>query len=230
MNGTMRRQRCLTPMMTLLGGLLVASIACAQRPQVEIRTTKGNFVVELFNETPAHRDNFLKHVEQGDYEGLLFDRVVPGLMVQGGDPKSRAEEHMTTPEQSEAGYTLEAEILPGAIHRKGAMAAVRAPDDVNPEKRSDGSRFFLVMGKPYAADELVLVNDRARRNGIDVRYTEAQQRIYAELGGAPHLDGNYTVFGQVIEGFDVLNAIAAVECDGQDRPRMDILMYMRSLK
>ena len=193
---------------------------------VEIRTEMGRIVVALYNETPQHRDNFLKLVREHAYDSLLFHRVVVGLMVQGGDPESKRSKEDAPLGKGGPGYTLAPEILPTLIHKRGALAAVREPDDVNPERRSSGSQFYIVQGHPYEAADLDAVMQRNARYGTPVRYTEAQRKTYATEGGAPHLDGAYTIFGEVIEGMDVVEAIAAQPSNAQYRPLKDIRMFM----
>lgn len=190
----------------------------------------GRMVVALYNETPEHRDNFLKLVQEGFYDSLLFHRVIPGFMVQGGDPESRSAAPGQMLGNGGPGYTVPAEIVPGLVHTKGALAAARQGDQVNPEKRSSGSQFYLVQGKPFQPNELDMVAQRASRHGTPVTYSEEQKETYATEGGAPHLDGSYTVFGEVIEGLDVIDRIAAVQRDGRDRPVSDVRMFMRVLE
>lgn len=187
----------------------------------------GTIVLELYNETPVHRDNFLHLVREGAYDSLLFHRVIPGFMVQGGDPDSKRAGRETPLGNGGPGYTLEAEIKPQFIHRRGALAAERLPDDVNPERSSNGSQFYLVQGRTYQSHELDMVMERNARSGDTLSYTAADRVTYATMGGAPHLDGAYTVFGAVVEGMDVVDAIAEQPCDNRDRPLTEIRMFMR---
>lgn len=218
----------------VLGSFLLLSVAMAQgpgpRPVVEIRTALGTIEVELYHETPAHRDNFLKLVREGFYDSLLFHRVIPTFMVQGGDPASRNAGTGAQLGEGGPGYDLPAEIVPGLIHRRGALAAARMGDDVNPERRSSGSQFYIVQGKAFNPVELDLVSRRHARMEQAVNYGEAEKAIYATQGGAPHLDGGYTVFGQVTRGMDVVDAIAKLPCDTRDRPERDVRMFMRVLE
>ena len=151
-------------------------------------------------------------------------------MVQGGDPDSRTAAPGQMLGSGGPGHTLPAEIVPGLVHTKGALAAARQGDQVNPEKRSSGSQFYLVQGKPFQPNELDMVAQRAARQGTPVTYSEEQKEAYATGGGAPHLDGAYTVFGQVVEGLEVIDRIAAVQRDGRDRPVSDVRMFMRVLE
>lgn len=204
--------------------------ATATRPLVRLKTTMGDMVIALYNETPQHRDNFLKLAREGAFDSLLFHRVIPGFMAQTGDPDSRTAEAGKALGQGGPGYTLPAEIVPAFIHKRGAVAAARQPDEVNPDRRSSGSQFYLVQGRTYAADDLERVAERNKRFGTPVRYTEQQRRTYATEGGTPHLDGAYTVFGEVVEGLEVLDAICAAPCDGRDRPLQDIRIFARPLE
>ncbi len=200
------------------------------RPIVEISTELGIMVVALYNETPLHRDNFLELVREGAYDSLLFHRVIPGFMVQGGDPGSKDARRETMLGDGGPGYTVPAEIVTGLIHRKGALAAERQGDDVNPEKRSSGSQFYIVQGRTYNDQDLDRIAERSARLGQQVQYSVSDRMDYARDGGAPHLDGGYTVFGQVMTGLDVLDAIAALPCDNRDRPMQDLRMFMRILE
>lgn len=204
--------------------------AAPLRPLVEVQTERGTFILALFNETPAHRDNFLKLVREQAYDSLLFHRVIPGFMVQGGDPDSKRAEPGAALGQGGPGYTLPAEIIAGLVHTRGALAAARQSDQVNPERRSSGSQFYIVQGKPYQADELAQVAERGARMGTPVTYTAEQIADYARSGGAPHLDGAYTIFGEVVQGMEVIDAISQETCDGRDRPIRDIRMFMRVME
>lgn len=223
--------------MTVLCGLWLPRTASTQgtvggtlRPLVEIRTELGTMVVALYNETPQHRDVFLAKVEAGDFDSLLFHRTVPGFAVEGG---ARASKYAATgvaiePEPDTVG--LAHEVVPGLIHKKGALAAAPAGDSPSQAERSHGSRFFIVQGVPYNAAELADVAKRNTRLGTPFGYTDDDRRIYAELGGQPRLDGGYTVFGEVVEGLEVIDAMAMQPCNQWDRPLTDIRMFMRILK
>ncbi|MBL0129383.1 MAG: peptidylprolyl isomerase [Flavobacteriales bacterium] len=214
-----------------LGYLTNAQVPAAPKQAlVEVRTEMGTFIITLYNETPQHRDNFLKLVREQAYDSLLFHRIIKGFMVQGGDPDSRTAVVGGALGQGGPGYTLPAEIVPGLVHTRGALAAARQPDQGNPERQSNGSQFYIVQGKTFSPAELDQVIQRSARNGIVLTYSEEQKKDYATEGGAPHLDGGYTVFGKVVEGMDVVDAIAAVTCDGRDRPLTDIRMFMHVLE
>ena len=227
-------QRRLATLFATLSILSFTSVLLAQkgpatekRPLVEIRTELGTMVVELYNETPLHRDNFLKLVNEHYYDSLLWHRIIPSFMVQGGDPNSKHAAPGVPLGQGGPGYTVPAEFVPGLVHTKGALAAARQADQVNPQRASSGSQFYIVQGKRYTAEELQMVADRSRGMGPARVYTPDNIKDYVALGGAPHLDGAYTIFGRVVEGLDVLDKLAAVERNAQDRPLTDIHMWMR---
>lgn len=200
------------------------------RKRVSIETNLGTMVVELYDETPQHRDNFLKLVEEGFYEDLLWHRVIGGFMAQGGDPQSRNAEAGVRLGNGGPGYTIPAEIDPQFIHVKGALAAARQGDQVNPERRSSGSQFYIVQGGNVSAQSLQgMVRNIAQATGQPFSYTPDQIAAYQELGGTPHLDMQYTVFGRVIEGLEVLDAICAAQVSRSNRPLEDITMRMKVL-
>jgi len=180
---------------------------------IEFETTEGVMLVKLYNETPQHRDNMVKLVKQGYYDGLLFHRVIKSFMIQGGDPDSRNAQPGQMLGQGGPGYTVPAEIIDSLIHKKGALAAARMGDQVNPTKASSGSQFYIVQGRPFNENEL---KSMEARSGI--KYTDAQKQLYATLGGVPHLDGGYTVFGELVTGFDVLDKIGNTQTGAADRP------------
>ena len=185
---------------------------------VLIETDKGKIKVKLFDETPKHRDNLIKHVKEHLYDGLLFHRVIKQFMIQGGDINSKdapMDKHLG---DGELDYTLPAEfVYPQYFHRRGALCAARMPDDENPEKASSPNQFYIVTGKYYTEMEL---NKMEAEKGITL--TEEQRKAYMLEGGAPHLDGNYTVFGQVIEGMKVVDKIQFVDTNEEDRPTKNI--------
>lgn len=186
---------------------------------VKIETDYGVMKVQLFNETPKHRDNFLKLVKEGFYDGLLFHRVIKGFMIQGGDPTSKNARPGYPLGSGNLGYTVPAEFVPDLIHRKGALAAARQGDQVNPTKASSASQFYIVQGNVWDERGFQMIEQRFGR-----KLTEKQRQVYSTVGGTPHLDGDYTVFGQVVEGLDVIDKIAAVQCGVGDRPVADIKM------
>ena len=244
---------------------------------VEITTSYGVIKVKLYNETPLHRDNFIKLIKEGIYDGTLFHRVINQFMIQGGDPNSVGAAPETQLGNGGPGYTIPAEFNSKFIHKKGSLAAARQPDNVNPKKRSSGSQFYIVQGRKYSASDMEklqkrniqvkkqqLMNDffqKAENSAYLVRlteikkaqdqeamnslikeiepiinmeyektpteYTAGQLKAYEEIGGTPRLDGGYTVFGEVIQGLDVIDLIAAVATRPGDRPVTDIKVTMR---
>lgn len=203
--------------------------ACAQtadtlRHEVLLETSKGNIRIALYNETPLHRDNFIKLVKEGFYDGLLFHRVISSFMIQAGDSASRNAKPGQLLGDSPEGYKVKAEIrYPQLFHKRGAVAAARESDNVNPGRESSVSQFYIVYGRRY--DDMHL--DAAQRmldnttHGL-VRLTPEVREAYKVNGGAPHLDGQYTVFGEVVEGLDVVDNIQWVETDENDRPKEDV--------
>ncbi len=182
-----------------------------------IETDYGTMVVRLFNSTPKHRDNFIRLANEGFYDSLMFHRVISGFMIQGGDPQSKFAGPGDQLGFGGPGYKVDAEI--GALHFKGALAAAR---DMNPEKRSSGSQFYIVHGN--SVNDSTLDNLELQKN---LMYTAEERALYKELGGAPFLDGDYTVFGEVVEGMEVIDAIAAVPKGRADRPVTDIRMKVQ---
>lgn len=215
--------------------VFAASFMCSaqdgdSRPRVSIETSMGTIVVELYNETPKHRDNFLKLAGEGFYDGTLFHRVIGGFMAQGGDPQSKDAAPGARLGTGGPGYTIEAEIDPAFVHVKGALAAARQGDQVNPQRRSSGSQFYIVQGRDVTPQTLQsIVQSKSGSMAQPFSYTPDQIAAYGELGGTPHLDMQYTVFGQVVEGLDVLDALCAVPTDRSNRPTEDVKMTMTLL-
>ncbi len=187
---------------------------------IEVETSLGNMKIKLYNETPKHRDNILKLAKEGYYDDLLFHRVINDFMVQGGDPQSRNCSPNQRLGSGGPGYQIEAEF--GKLHYKGTLAAARTGGPVNPEKKSSGSQFYIVQGKPV--DDIML-DQTERKTGI--KYTEDQRARYKELGGVPYLDHEYTVYGEVVEGIEVIDKIAATQTAPGNRPVEDIKMKIR---
>lgn len=192
---------------------------------VEIETQYGNMLFELSDATPQHRDNFTKLVEEGYFNDLLFHRVINGFMIQGGDPNSRNAKKGEPLGMGGPGYTVPAEFVDSLVHLKGALAAARQGDQVNPQKRSSGSQFYIVQGQPVTDATL---NQIEARKGF--RYSQAQRDAYKQVGGTPMLDRDYTVFGKLIQGMEVLDSIAATATDGRDRPVEDVKMKITVIK
>lgn len=184
---------------------------------VIIHTDFGDMKVALYNETPLHRDNFVKLVKEKYYDGTLFHRVINGFMIQAGDPDSKNAKPGQHLGQGGPGYTVPAEFNTKLIHKKGALAAARMGDQVNPTKASSGSQFYIAQGQVYTAQQLSMLMQRMGKNPSSL-----QIDTYTTVGGVPHLDGDYTVFGQVIEGLDIIDKIAAVKTDRADRPLQDL--------
>lgn len=266
------------PLLTITLAILFGinlSIAQEKEKLVLISTNKGDIKIKLYNETPKHRDNFLKLVDDKFYEGVTFHRVINQFMIQGGDPLSKKTDSTGRIGNGGPGYTLDAEIVPGLYHKKGALAAARLGDDVNPTKKSSGSQFYIVHGKTFSTTDLDKLteqkNNQIKQKGftdflqnpenkeysdrfnkiqserdqaafkvfieevtplIDVifesllkyEYTATQKAIYGTQGGAPHLDGDYTVFGEVVEGIEIVDNIAAVPVDGKSKPLEDVII------
>lgn len=247
------------------------------RVKVEVKTSMGDFVVELYNETPQHRDNFVKLAREGYYDGVLFHRVINQFMVQAGDPSSKSADSTAVLGEGDPGYTLPAEfVYPKYFHKRGVLAAARTADQVNPERRSSGSQFYVVTGRVYTPDMLdgmkkrqadqrkqQIFNDFAMQHIDSIRamqsrndmaglealqneliakteaqyatapfeFTPEQVEAYTTVGGTPHLDGQYTVFGEVVQGYETINKIQNVETGAHDRPRTDVkIISMRVLE
>lgn len=186
---------------------------------VKIETSYGEMVVKLYNETPLHRDNFVKLVKEGFYDSLLFHRVISNFMIQGGDPKSRHAAPGQMLGDGSLDYTIPAEFRPELFHKKGALAAARMGDAVNPQKASSSCQFYLVQGNVQTEASLQMMEQRYGKT-----FTEEQKKVYSTLGGTPFLDGDYTVFGEVVEGIEVIDKIAAVRTARGDRPMEDVRM------
>jgi len=228
----------------LAGSILAFCFSCNPRlanglrkndlhKDIEVTTNKGVLFLRLSDSTPLHRDNFLLLVKKGYYDSLLFHRVIQRFMIQGGDPDSR-QGHPGKPLSQGGsggpGYTVPAEFRASLFHHRGALAAARTNDDVNPLKASSGSQFYIVQGRVFTdagLDSLETFRLKGRK------IPAAQREVYRTLGGAPHLDQNYTVFGEVIKGLDVVDSIAASPTSGppSDRPLKDVrILKMRLVK
>ena len=192
---------------------------------VEIETDFGTMLVELSNATPQHRDNFIKLADQGFFDGTLFHRIISEFMVQGGDPDSKNAAAGQPLGMGGPGYTVPAEFVDSLVHIKGALAAARTGDGGNPKRASSGSQFYIVHGKPV--EESMIARIEAMKG---IHYTPDQKKYYAQVGGTPFLDRDYTVFGQIVKGLDILDKIAAVQKDGRDRPTKDVKMKIRVIK
>jgi cyclophilin family peptidyl-prolyl cis-trans isomerase len=188
---------------------------------VLIQTDLGDIKVKLYNSTPKHRDNFIKLVNEKFYDSLLFHRVIPTFMIQGGDPLSKNAPPGEPLGNGDVGYTIPAEFVDTLFHKRGALCAART---ANPEKASSGCQFYIVHGQVYLPEQLQLFESQRR-----LSLNEKQKEIYTTIGGTPQLDRNYTVFGEVTEGMDVVEKIATVETK-RERPLTDIHMKMSLVK
>ncbi|MDR1743434.1 MAG: peptidylprolyl isomerase [Dysgonamonadaceae bacterium] len=250
--------------------------SCANKPsednseyRVRLKTNYGNIVVKLYNDTPAHRDNFIKLVNKGFYNGVLFHRVIKNFMIQAGDPLTKNAKPGDPVGEGDVDYTIPPEfVYPAHYHKRGVLAAARDGNDVNPERESSGCHFYIVWGKKfsdegleaeekkkYAREEeklftlkVAALQDEINRLRLEgnqqklnemgdsllaevhreldstriYQFTDAQRRDYTSVGGTPHLDNEYTVFGEVVEGLDVVGKISEVKTDGKDRPEKDV--------
>lgn len=196
-----------------------------ERAEVLIETTMGNIRVQLYNETPVHRDNFLKLIRDYHfYDSLLFHRVIPDFMIQAGDPYSKNAKKGELLGGHSLGYKLPAEIrLPQIFHKRGALAAAREGDDVNPKRESSSTQFYIVSATTMDERRLQRGRDNLKQLfGDSIQMTREMEETYKAIGGTPHLDGAYTVFGEVVDGMDVVDRIQAAERDDNDRPLADV--------
>ena len=196
------------------------------KTEVVIETDRGKIILRLFDDTPVHRDNFIRLAKAGAYDGIIWHRVVKDMLIQSGDPRLKAGGEALTVDTSQMKYTLPAEIrYPKYYHRAGALAAARESNDVNPEKRSSGTQFYIVGGTIYTPRKLAevhqLMQDADTLHRIPA-FTEAQKKTYTTKGGAAHLDGEYTVFGQVVDGLEVVKYLTRTPTDEKEHPLKEI--------
>ena len=204
--------------------------ACKGTVRVKIETRLGDIVVRLYDATPLHRDNFVKLVKEGYYDGTLFHRVIKNFMIQGGDPDSKGAPADKFLGEDGSDYSLDAEIRTGLYHKRGALAAAREGDDVNPERKSSGSQFYIVWGRTFSPRQIEYLDEKLKMEHPETGgLSEMQQRIYGSQGGTPHLDGQYTVFGEVEEGLDVVEKIQNLPTNQDDRPVEDVAVKMTVL-
>lgn len=202
------------------------AVAKEKVSKVLLKTSAGDIIIQLYNETPIHRDNFLKLVNEGFYNGLLFHRVIKDFMIQGGDPDSKNAPTDKELGEGGAGYTLPAEIrTPEIFHKRGVIAMAREGDDVNPERRSSGCQFYIVWGKTFSIRQLGQISAAIREaTDGETEITPDQRMIYETQGGTPHLDGQYTVFGEVIKGLNIVKKIQQSPTNAHDRPLENIII------
>lgn len=199
-----------------------------RKRDVLIQTTMGDIVIRLSDSTPLHRDNFLKLVKIGYYDSVLFHRIIKDFMIQGGDPNSKRAAAGQPLGNGGPSYTVPAEFRATLFHKKGAVAAARTGDNVNPTKASSGSQFYIVQGKTFTAGAL----DTLETTRLNRKIPPAQREVYKTIGGTPHLDQGYTVYGEVSRGLDVVDKIAAVEtskAQDRDRPLQDVRIIKMKL-
>jgi cyclophilin family peptidyl-prolyl cis-trans isomerase len=199
------------------GSQITAQENSSPDPLIKIETSMGDMVIKLYNETPLHRDNMIKLIQENFFDNQLFHRVIKDFMVQGGDPHSIGAAKGERLGNGGPGYTIPAEFHPQLIHKKGALAAARQGDAANPEKASAGSQFYLVQGKVLSQQE---INSFAQAG---TPFTQESLEVYTTMGGTPHLDGSYTVFGEIVVGLEILDRIAATQTDTYDRPIEDVI-------
>lgn len=185
--------------------------------KVLLKTSMGDITIALYDETPLHKENFIKLVNDKYYDGVLFHRIIQNFMIQTGDPESKNAKAGQMLGNGGPGYTIPAEFVPECYHKRGAVAAARMGDNVNPKKESSGSQFYIVDGQVFNTAMLNRVIQMTKKT-----FSQEQINTYTSIGGAPHLDGDYTVFGEVISGMEVVDKIAAQAKDGRDRPVQDI--------
>jgi cyclophilin family peptidyl-prolyl cis-trans isomerase len=209
---------------TLFILLITVMVAFAKPPKnqyVRIKTSYGECIIRLYNETPQHRDNFIKLAKKGFYNGTLFHRVIQDFMIQGGDPDSKNAKPNIELGNGDVGYTVPAEFRDSLFHKKGVLAAAR---DDNPKKASSGCQFYIVEGKRVTDSVLDKIEKKNNH-----KIPEWQRAYYRTVGGAPFLDANYTVYGEVVAGLDMVDLVAAVKKDGNDRPLTDVPMTVEVL-
>lgn len=225
-------KRCLAFLFSLLLFLCVIPAQGKKKEKravVRIETSYGIIRVALSDDTPLHRDNFLKLASSGFYDGTLFHRCISNFMIQGGDPDSRTAAKGQLLGEGGVGYTIPAEFcLPYLYHWRGALAAAREPDDVNPEQDSSGCQFYIVYGKKQSPADIKKARSMLEEKGIEM--TSQMSDDYQMRGGTPHLDGQYTVFGEVIEGLNVVKQIQSVATDSNSRPLEDVVIQRMTVE
>jgi len=206
--------------------LINAFAAKPKNQYVKIATDKGTVIIKLYNETPLHRDNFIKVAKSGLYNGTLFHRVIKEFMIQGGDPDSRNASPDSALGNGGLKYTVPAEFRDSLFHKKGVLAAAREGDASNPTKASSSTQFYIVQGKIWTDSTLHITEEKR----LKFKIPEWQRQVYKTIGGTPHLDRNYTVYGEVVKGLEMVDAIANEPTGKADRPKTDIKMTVTVLK
>jgi peptidyl-prolyl cis-trans isomerase B (cyclophilin B) len=216
----------LSAIIFLTGNLKAQTIPSENLTTFLILTDSGNIKLVLYDETKFHKENFIKLSKAGYFDNQLFHRLIKDFMIQGGDPNSKNAARGELLGQGGPGYTIPAEINSKYFHKKGALAAARKGDDLNPARESSGSQFYIVTGNVFTKKQL----DQMVIQNIHSRFSEKETEVYTTIGGSPHLDGGYTVFGEVIEGFDVLEKFMKIPVDAYDRPQTDIKYRIKVLE
>ena len=203
---------------------MISSTGCEENgpARVIMHTDYGDMVIELSDSTPGHRDNFLKLASEGFYNDLLFHRVIDGFMIQGGDPESKDATPGARLGSGGPGYTIDAEMRADHLHFKGALAAARQGDQANPARKSSGSQFYIVHGKKWDDATLDRIEQQPHMQIAGFTFSDSARTVYKEIGGTPFLDMNYTVFGQVTQGLNIIDSIATVRTLQGDRPAEDV--------
>jgi cyclophilin family peptidyl-prolyl cis-trans isomerase len=216
--------KCKTLVFCLLAMVCICTTLRSQEinQMVLITTSYGNIKMKLYDNTPQHRDNFIRLTRKGFFNGLLFHRIINNFVIQGGDPDSKNAKAGDTLGNGGPGYDIPAEFVAENWHKRGAVGAARENDDINPERKSSGSQFYIVVGK---------VSTDHKLDSLEIKYnkkfTLQQREVYKTIGGTPHLDGRYVVFGEVVEGMDVVDIISKLPRDGNDRPLEDVKMEIK---
>ena len=218
-----------------LSSCAIVNLGKHKEQKMKIETSEGDITLKLYNETPLHRDNFIRLVKSKFYDGVLFHRVIDQFMIQGGDPNSKDAMPGKMLGDGDVGYTIPAEFrTPQLYHKRGVLAAAREGDDENPEKASSGCQFYIVVGKQFTNEQLdemeaSQIKKYGHANDSTYKFSEQARTDYTTIGGTPHLDGNYTVFGEILTGMDVVDRIAQARTNRVDRPIEDIRIHKMRL-
>lgn len=266
----------MAPKKLLLLFITLSLFSCSQYKDdsqyINVLTDKGEIIIRLYNQTPKHRDNILKLAEEKYYDGQIFHRVINNFVVQGGDPTTKNAKPDSLYGNGEPDYLIDAEFVDTLIHKRGAVGMAREGDDINPEKNSSGSQFYIVTGKVFTnqqlddlekkmestkksnlykklfSDKLAMQKDQSKIDTISLsldvniafdsiletmpkfKLSNQQRKVYTTIGGIPHLDGNYTVFGEVVQGMNIIDELSAVNTDANNRPLKDIKFSISAIK